>query len=372
MRAEAIVCVLLVGTCGCDDAWPAKAGIDTQDGTVAARDASVSRDAVMVSRDSDLPDGALTVLPDGSIELPDLGPDMAPPCDPSPEICNEVDDDCDGRVDEFFSLGAPCGVGLGACRVLSEIECNDVGEAICPAESADNTQETCDGIDNDCDGRTDEGYVGGATTCGEGNCAGVGERICEGGQVIDTCSAFPPGFLDPNCDDIDEDCDTFVDEDFLPRVETCGVGVCARQIVSECVEGMELGACIPGEPLGDDSECNGLDDDCDGDTDEACAFFSDGGMDDDGGFDPDMGEVAGDGGVDGAVIEADGELPDVARILPDACLGDDCGAPPIDQGSRVLDDGCGCHVGANSRSGGSSFAYLLGAFALLIGLRRRW
>ena len=52
-------------------------------------------------------------------------------CGPVPqEVCNGVDDDCDGAVDEGFSTRGACG--------------------------PTNTVEDCDGIDNNCNGQVDE------------------------------------------------------------------------------------------------------------------------------------------------------------------------------------------------------------------------
>ena len=56
-------------------------------------------------------------------------------CEPTDELCNGADDDCDDKVDEGFGLGAPCVEGLGLCQVEGTMVCGDDGEATC-SESA--------------------------------------------------------------------------------------------------------------------------------------------------------------------------------------------------------------------------------------------
>jgi len=73
--------------------------------------------------------------------------------------CDGLDNDCDGASDEaFVELGRPCTDGDGICRVEGRIECNGLGEVACTANAADDRRrnETCNGLDDDCDGRVDE------------------------------------------------------------------------------------------------------------------------------------------------------------------------------------------------------------------------
>ncbi len=72
--------------------------------------------------------------------------------------CNALDDDCDGGVDEdYVGLSTTCGVG--ACSVTVSVACvAGVVTAVTCTPSAPAPSETCgDGIDNNCDGATDEG-----------------------------------------------------------------------------------------------------------------------------------------------------------------------------------------------------------------------
>ncbi len=180
-------------------------------------------------------------------------------CVPGPETCNGADDDCDGTTDE--GLTRPCGFDFPPCTAGTET-CVD-GEFIgCDAVLPQ--PEVCDGVDNDCDGNVD-GQVEECTVLPDppGN-PGVGEctpglHICTDGSFGDCVGEVVP--VDEICDLRDNDCDGTTDED-IPSVEcgtTCGAGM------TECVDGVI--ECIGGM-TSEPEECNSFDDDCDGVVDE--------------------------------------------------------------------------------------------------------
>ena len=195
----------------------------------------------------------------------------APPiCLPSDTTCDGVDDDCDGDTDEDYQPDASCGVGACLANNLPS-ECINGIEVPCTPGQAALDDGGCDGSDNDCDGTTDEDYVPDAA-CGTGwckdsntssSCADGVETPCVPGEALDN---------DTTCDGIDDDCDGFIDDNFVPD-DDCGVGACALDTTpSTCVGGVET-SCVPGEPLADmDLTCNGIDEDCDGVVDEDYIF----------------------------------------------------------------------------------------------------
>ena len=178
-------------------------------------------------------------------------------CDPltgaAPEICDGADNDCDGFVDEDLGVTS-CGLGVCAQTVAN---CTDGLPATCdPMLGA--TEELCDGQDNDCDGMTDEEQP--VLECGKGQCQ-HNVPSCSGG-VAQICDPLQ-GAQGEVCDNKDNDCDGKVDEDFL--TVSCGKGLCFHE-QSTCVNGV-LHMCDP--YLGAENEiCDGFDNDCDGLTDE--------------------------------------------------------------------------------------------------------
>ena len=135
---------------------------------------------------------------------------------------------------------------------------------------------TCDGNDDDCDGAIDEDYVSLITNCGTGVCAATGVTSCVAGDVVDSCSTKAPLSADDiTCNNVDEDCSGEADEDYVSLNTSCGTGPCAATGTTSCVAGNVANSCTPNPPLNDDDTiCNNIDDDCNGEADEDYASLN--------------------------------------------------------------------------------------------------
>ena len=162
-----------------------------------------------------------------------------------PEVCNSDDDDCDGLIDEDFpDLGNVCNDGrFGICRGYGVVVCSADGnstecvitspgsspqEEICNGVDDDcdglvdedlvcqpqcePSEEVCDGVDNDCDGAIDEEDPAVGSSCGQtdaGPCE-LGTIVCIGGRLM-CIGEVPPRNEICNCED--DDCNGEVDND---------------------------------------------------------------------------------------------------------------------------------------------------------------
>ena len=140
---------------------------------------------------------------------------------PSSETCNRTDDDCDGIVDNGFERdGALCWRGKGACRSQGTWQCaKDGTKSECNAKIIKPTEEICDNVDNDCDGEIDDGDVKGTgDSCKTGK-AGVcneGAKKCVAGAIKCVQQKTPNIEI---CNNLDDDCDNQVDEDCVTEEE---------------------------------------------------------------------------------------------------------------------------------------------------------
>jgi hypothetical protein len=182
-----------------------------------------------------------------------------------PEICNGLDDDCNGSTDEgnpgggkscFTGLPGICNNGLTSC---------DGGKPTCQPLTKP-VPEACNGLDDDCNGAVDDGNPGGGSPCSTGQ-----PGICDAG--ITTCAGG--GFfcqpinkpVPEACNGLDDDCNGATDEGNPGSGLSCDTGlpgICSKGLTS-CANGML--ACVQ-TTLPATEACNALDDDCDGAADD--------------------------------------------------------------------------------------------------------
>lgn len=150
------------------------------------------------------------------------------------ETCNGVDDDCDGTADEDNSCG-PVTFSLNSPQLQAS--------AI--------SSELCNGRDDDGNNLVDDGLDANKCAC--------------------AANARQPGTQTESCNSIDDDCDGAVDEEltgascYRGAVGTDGIGTC-KSGTMVCTNGQWEG-CV-GEQLPLAETCDGKDNDCDGSTDE--------------------------------------------------------------------------------------------------------
>ncbi len=212
------------------------------------------------------------------------------------ELCDGRDNDCDGEVDEGFS-------DLDADGVADCLDDDKDGDGFIAVDDCDDTdpltypgaEELCDGIDNNCDGAVDETFPDldqdGIPDCRDDDVDGDGYNGTDADG--DDCDDFDPEVnpgADELCDGIDNDCDDLVDEDavdqgtFYEDADGDGYGnpagatlACSRPDGhvtndSDCDDADAV--TYPGA----DEVCDGKDNDCDGDVDEGVqsTFYLDG------------------------------------------------------------------------------------------------
>ncbi|MGC4119125.1 MAG: MopE-related protein [Myxococcales bacterium] len=135
-------------------------------------------------------------------------------CRPSPEQCDGKDNDCNGKTDDLGEQKCYSGdadnVGKGICREGIRT-CNGGHWSECFGEVLPSTRENCNGLDDDCDGQTDEDYDFNTSDehCGRCNSPCSGGTWCANGKCTkdaESCSDNFDNDRDGTTDCFDTDC----------------------------------------------------------------------------------------------------------------------------------------------------------------------
>jgi len=236
---------------------------------VMAADCSVVVDFNDCTRDADCPSGESCNPQRHYCEVPAV------------ELCNGVDDDCDGAIDEGVTQGCYTGAsgtsGVGVCRAGTQT-CAAGAWSACVGQVVPAT-ETCNNLDDDCDGTIDDGvtqgcYTGAAGTGGVGVCR-PGTQACSAGAWGACTGQTLPGT--ETCNNLDDNCNGAIDDGVS---QGCYTGPAGSEARGACRAGTQTCAPIPGgsawggctgeiTPAARDL-CDGVDRDCNGTANDGC------------------------------------------------------------------------------------------------------
>ncbi len=239
----------------------------------------------------------------------DTDPDINPDAD---EICDDVDNDCDGDIDEddadltdgttYYAdvdedTYGTAGTTQVACEqptgyVANSTDCDDTDVDVNPGAT-----ETCNDVDDDCDGSTDEGlttstYYEDADSDGYGDstetatdCAQPTGYVTDATDCDDTDADVNPGEQEVCDNDVDDDCDGTTDEEDATWYIDADSDTYGDSTVSQVICEQPTGYVADATDCDDtDAEVNtaaeevcddSIDNNCDGSIDENCSSEGD-------------------------------------------------------------------------------------------------
>ena len=167
-------------------------------------------------------------------------------------------------------------IALGECSMGVEV-CTSAGWSECRGAQGPE-EETCDGVDNNCNGVVDETYPEENQLCGMLPDVSYGTGICSPGTFIcERGTLFCADHTGPEeeiCDNLDNDCNGVVDDNIPNQTATvCYDGDNSTLHVGQCRAGVQYcsaggyGPC-EGQVLPEAERCDNIDNDCDGEIDE--------------------------------------------------------------------------------------------------------
>ncbi len=250
-----------------------------------------------------------TNLCDDGTDCNDLDPEVKPG---AVEVCDGVDNDCDGAIDNATDITVMDADGDGymsdACSLGTD--CDDTRSDVSPGGI-----EICDGVDEDCNGIVDDKDSDGD---------GAVDSLCGGSDCDDEDPALGPDVPEDCHDGIDNNCNGTID-----GADADGDGYAS----DECPGGDDCNDADPYIHPGEAEFCDDIDQDCDGltndvDVDGDGDISPDCGGDDCDDNDPTMGPSATDWCDDGIDNNCDGVLDfqddDGDLSQPTECGGNDC------------------------------------------------
>ena len=251
------------------------------------------------------------------------------------------------QVPQCSNYGAPCALGVGECQQAGTNVCGGPGVTVCNAIPGSPTGELCDNKDNDCDGTVDDGNPGGNVACASGlpGVCAAGTTLCSGGAIQCVANVMPGAQVE-TCDGIDNNCDGASDEGFnVGTTCSAGVGACTETGAIVCSGGIAVCNAVAGNPLPEICGDN-LDQDCNGVADNGCVDTDGDGLYDDVeiaiGTDPNDADSDDDGVIDGDEpaygedVDGDGLInaldpdSDDDGLFDGTEMGKDCSDPATD------------------------------------------